>query len=599
MSPRRWWWLALAGLAAAAAASTAPLGARQAAPVSERPRGVIVDFAAVQDDGTPVSELQVSEVEVRIDGRLRAVKALRRVAAAPIPERAGRAPRLPRPFGSNADVAAGRSFALIIDEASFTPRHEAVFRGAIEGLLPVLTPADRTIIVALPFGGIKVPFTSDPARIRQALPGLVGQGNLAETGSDMACRTRRFLEALDGFFTSQAGRSAPLTVAVFTAGLAAPRRDAPLALAPGMCELLVNHFQRVATAAGAARATFYVLQPTDITSGAAAWRESIGGNAFLGSDNPIEGIEHLAGSTGGARLALDSTGPGSLLRVARESAAYFEAELEPDPREVLMRSRSLGVRVRRPGVTVRVRPEITFAGAAPTGAAGRLSTSELLLSTTAATDLPLRVAGFTVREPGGQLRVGVVVEPVEPSASLTSVGAILIDRNAAVARWFAPDPSERPLVGAMAASAGSYRLRVAAADAAGRFGTAEDDVIVGLTSVGPLSLGSLLLGVSRAEGNRAQLQFSVEPTAIASFDIYGGTAGMGLTAVLEVARDADGPAIASFPLTLARADEGRVVATAAVPVGALAPGDYLIRGVIRLEDGTTGRVTRTLRKVAR
>ncbi len=599
MSPGRRWWLVVGGVGVAAAASTALLGARQAPRVSERPRSVVVDFAAVQGDGTPVAELQVSEVEVRIDGRLRAVKALRRVAAAPTPERADGAPRLPRPFGANADVAAGRSFALIVDEASFTPRHEAVFRRAIEGLLPVLTPADRTMIISLPFGGIKVPFTSDPARIRQALPGLVGQGNLAETGSDMACRTRRFLEALDGFFTSQAGRSAPLTVAVFTAGLAAPRRDAPLALAPGMCELLVNHFQRVATTAGAARATFYVLQPTDIASGAAAWRESIGGNAFLGSDNPIEGIEHLAGATGGARFALDSAGAGSLLRVARESAAYFEAVLEAEPREILMRSRSLGVRVRRPGVTVRVRPEITFTGAAPTGGAGRLSTSELLLSTMAATDLPLRVAGFTVREPGGQLRVGVVVEPVEPSASLTSVGAILIDRNAAVARWFAPDPSERPLVGAMVASAGSYRLRVAAADAAGRFGTAEDDVIVGLTSVGPLSLGSLLLGVSRADGNRAQLQFSVEPTAVASFDIYGGTAGMGLTAVLEVARDPDGPAIASFPLTLARADEGRVVATAAVPVGALAPGDYLIRGVIRLEDGTTGRVTRTLRKVAR
>ena len=47
------------------------------------------------------------------------------------------------------------------------------------------------------------------------------------------------------------------------------------------------------------------------------------------------------------------------------------------------------------------------------------------------------------------------------------------------------------------------------------------------------------------------------------------------------------------------ADEGRVVATGAVPIGALAPGDYVVHGVIRLEDGTTGRVTRTLRKALR
>lgn len=41
-----------------------------------------------------------------------------------------------------------------------------------------------------------------------------------------------------------------------------------------------------------------------------------------------------------------------------------------------------------------------------------------------------------------------------------------------------------------------------------------------------------------------------------------------------------------------RADEGRVV-------GALPPGDHVVPGINTLEDGTTGRVMRTLRKVAR
>jgi hypothetical protein len=40
---------------------------------------------------------------------------------------------------------------------------------------------------------------------------------------------------------------------LFTAGLAALRRDAPMGLSPGMCELPVEHFRRVATAAGAAQ----------------------------------------------------------------------------------------------------------------------------------------------------------------------------------------------------------------------------------------------------------------------------------------------------------------------------------------------------------
>ena len=61
----------------------------------------------------------------------------------------------------------------------------------------------------------------------------------------------------------------------------------------------------------------------------------------------------------------------------------------------------------------------------------------------------------------------------------------------------------------------------------------------------------------------------------------------------------EGPAIATLPVTLTRVDESRVTATAAVPLGALAPGDYVIRALVRLEDGTIGQVTRTLRKGAR
>jgi hypothetical protein len=117
--------------------------------------------------------------------------------------------------------------------------------------------------------------------------------------------------------------------------------------------------------------------------------------------------------------------------------------------------------------------------------------------------------------------------------------------------------------------------------------------------VGSLSLGGLMLGVSRPEGVKPQLEFHAEPIAIASFDIYGGASGLRVGAALEVARVADGQPIVSVPVALARADESRVTATGSVPLGALPPGEYVVRGVVRLEDGTIGRVTRTLRKVAK
>lgn len=586
-------------LCAIAALPATGVSARQARPASERPSAPTVDFIAVQADGNPIVDLQPAEVEIRVNDRVRAVRSLRRVVTAPEPA-TPRTTRLPPAYGTNDSVSTGRRFVLVIDQESLAVGREQLLRGAAEGLLAELTPADQVMVAALPFGGVRLPFTSDIARIRTAMGAVTAQGSQAETGSELACRTRRFLESLDGFLREQAGRQSPLTVVLFTAGMAAPRRDAPMALAPGMCELVVNHFQAVSASASAARANLYVMQPADIGMNSAGWRESIGGTNYRGSDNPVEGIEHLAGVTRATRLPLDATGTAALLRVARESSSYYEAELQPTQGEVFGRSRTLNVRVTRRGVTVRARPDITFVDTPRAPGGTRLAVSDLLASTAAFADLRLRVAGFTVRDPEDRLRVGVVVEPFDPSATLASVGAILIAADdRVVARWFAKDAAERPLLGAMTAPPGTYRLRVAAVDTNGRPGAAEDAVDVGLTPVGPLLLGSLMLGVSREGGTRPQLEFSSEPVAIASFDIYGGTAGLPLSATLEIARELEGPPLVTLPLALSRADEARVVATGAAPIGALPPGDYVVRGVIRLEDGTTGRVVRTLRKAVR
>ena len=572
------------------------LTARQASVPTERPSGPIVDFVAVDVDGIPVTDLQPSEVEIRIGDRVRVVRSVRRVTTAPAISATGPV-RIPPPYGTNDGVSAGRRFVLVVDQESFGAGREQLFRNAVEGLLTHLTPADQTMIAALPFGGVRLPFTSDKARVRLTIDRVSGQGARNETGSDLACRTRRFLESLEAWLQQQPPRRPPLTLVLFTAGMAAPRRDAPMGLMPGMCELVVDQFRRVATAASAARANFYVMQPTDVGIGTTSVRPTLGGGSDRGSDNPLEGIEHLAGVTGAARLSLDATGTASLLRVAKESSAHYVAELEPVSADAGGRSRRLSVRVTRRGVTVRARPEITFADSSPAGIAS-LTVKDLLASSDAFTGLRLRIAGFTVRDSEGQTRVGVVVEPVDPTVPLASAGAILIAGDGQVpSHWFAKDASERPLLGALAAAPGTYRLRVAAIDGTGRTGAAEEAIDAALTPVGPLSLGSLMLGVSRGGTTSPLLEFGSEPTAIAYFDIYGGAAGLPLAARVEVARDLDGPALVTLPLALTRGDAGRVLASGTLPLGALPPGDYVVRGVVRLESGETGRVVRTLRKV--
>jgi hypothetical protein len=562
---------------------------------AERARGPVVDFIAVQADGTPVSDLHATDVEIRIGDRVRTIRTLRRVSAAATPPLdAG----LPPPYGTNDNASAGRRFILLVDQESFRAGRESPLRSAVEGFAAQLTPLDATMVATLPLGGVRLPFTNEPARVRRAIEGISGQAASNETGSDMACRTRRFLESLEGFLGQHRPDTRPYTYVVFTGGMAAPRRDAAMAQAPGMCELQADLYRRVGTAASAARANIFLMQPADLGMTGGRTQENINGVGYTGSDNPLEGIEALAGVTGAARLSLDATGTASLLRVAKETSAYYEAELEPDPGEVFGRGRPLAVKVARRGITVRARPQITFTETPRT--ATRLAVSDLLGATEPLTDVRLRVGGFSVREGEGRLRVGVLVEPVDPAATLASVAAILISPDDRIAgRWFAKDATERPILGAMAVPPGTYRLRVVALDTAGRSGAAEATIEAGLPTVGPLSLASLMLGVSRPEGMKLQLEFGSEPTAIASFDIYGGDAGLRLSATLEIARTMDGPPLATLPLTLTRADETRVVAKGAVPLGALPAGDYVVRGVIKLEDGTTGRVVRTLRKVAR
>src|SRR5437762_8254312 len=210
--------------ALSALATTAPdrVSARQAQPASERTAGPAVDFVALNADGSPVADLQPAEIEIRIADRVRTVRALRRVSAAPPPAAAGPQARVPPPYGTNDDVAGGRRFVLVIDQESFLAGREQLFRDAIEGLLNEFTPADRAMVAALPFGGVIVPFTSDAARIRLAADRVTGQRSRSETGSDLACRTRRFLESLEGLLRGEGPQTSPQTLVLFTGGLAAP-----------------------------------------------------------------------------------------------------------------------------------------------------------------------------------------------------------------------------------------------------------------------------------------------------------------------------------------------------------------------------------------
>lgn len=589
----------VAALAVAAAWGTAA-GAwpPQTPGARERTAGPVVDFLVIGSDGLPVTDLTSTEVEIRVEGRKRTIRSLRRVSAAPTFGAALAVPSLAPPYGTNSRSDSGRTFVLVVDEGSFSAGREQPLRNAVDGLLQRLISTDRVMMATVPYRGERVALTREHGRLRTAIAAFSGQKARDETGSAMACRTRLVLQSLEEILDGFRGAAEPVAVLLLTGGLAAPRRDAPMTMAPGMCELQAVDFQRIGIAAGAARANLYMVQPDDLGASTAGRPESISGAGFTGSDNPLEGIEHLAGVTGGSRVPLTAIGTMALARVANETSSYYVAELEPEPADRSGRARPLSVRVSRRHATSRSRPGVTFATGVRAAPAARVTAAEMLLTAAGFPDLAVRASAYTMeRGADGRVKVVAVSEALDRSVPLESAAAALIDgAGRVVARWNAPDAGESPLMGAMLVFPGPYRLRVAVVDATGRAGAADFDFDARLTEVGPLHLGSIVTGLSRDGVLIPRLEFGGEPSALASFEISGGTAGMPLTAILEVARSDDGPALVQVPLAISSLSAQRFLAMGTVPLGALAPGDYILRGLITIENGPSGRVIRTLRK---
>ena len=142
------------------------------------------------------------------------------------------------------------------------------------------------------------------------------------------------------------------------------------------------------------------------------------------------------------------------------------------------------------------------------------------------------------------------------------------------------------------------RLRVAATDTAGRSGSADYEVVAELAPAGALKVSSLVLGLSRGGGFAPRMLFDAEPVALGYVDIYGSADLRDVTVAAEIARTIDGvPVMPSIPGAVRTvADEPRLIATVALPIGALVPGDYVVRLTVTEAGKSSGRVYRTLRK---
>lgn len=563
---------------------------------------VAIDFYAIGPDG-PVFDLRPDEVTIKIDGRARAVRSLRYIPLPmgdPVVPRT--APDLEPPFATNQVEANGRWVTIIVDHESIRPGTERDAVNAVIRMIRHLGPRDRVSYLTMPNGGLEVEFTENHDQVIEALRRFRATGQREPTEQERSCRTRNLLNSMSDYIKGLASFEGPKQIVLVSTGMLNPRRDAPMLGPPGPCEIRMIYYQEVSRAASLARASMFVVQPDDVSMDPA--RQVFvdpTASRFAAADEDRAGLESLAGVMAGEFMRIIGPEDDTLLKHVRASAGYYIATVDATAGERNGAPHRAEVAVSRAAVRIRTRPEVFIPRPATQTKAG--STREMLRDGVFYRALPIRLTAFASASGPSRIKILTVVDSPEPGTRFTQAMFGIIDaRDKLVAQWTANDRElgSMPVVTAGEGNPGTYRVRVAAIDESGRRGTAEYPLVAQLTEAGPLTLSGLALGVSQDGAFATRMVFGGDQAAVSYLEVYGRPPSAdSVTVRVEVASGPDERAIVTAAArVMPQAGEDRRIVVGAVPIAALAPGDYLVRAIVSVDGRPVGRVHRTLRKSA-
>lgn len=558
----------------------------------------IVDFFAVDAKGQPVTDLTPADVAIRVDGKARDIKELQLVKRErPLPLGAAAPDPMPLPFASNARAGdTSRVILIVFDNETISAGREQRVRDGIAALINMIGPRDVASIITVPHGGPAIDLTSDHDKLRATAAKLLGAApnTATETNDERACRSRLTVQALATILSQREGADTPTEVIFVSSALSGPRSNVSSGSTQlgrgsvGGCQLPNDDFMQLGKAATSARAHFFIVQP-----------EQIGTSTMTGADSPLAGLENIASLTGAPILHLAGADEPHFQRVVIESSAYYSATLVLDPSDRGDGIRQLSVKTTRPDVTIHARPSIALAGNAPKPGAAP-SPKDMLRTATEYRDTPLRLTAFASRNSGdGKVKIVAMAESMAGAKFSAAAIGLYDSTNKLVAQWSADGAAlgAPALITAFVQNPGVYRVRVGVTDTGGRGGTADYSVNATLTpAAGVLTLSALVLG--SADGTfTPKFQFTNEPQAMAYFELYGGKQGMPVSVAVELASTLNGPAMTQLqPKIAASSEADKYIITVPIPIGALPPGDYVVRAIVGLDGQPAGRIVRTLRK---
>lgn len=579
-------------LCSALGASVAILSA---AGPDQQPAGGQVVVRVMTNDGRPVVDLTPADVTVRVDGRQREIKALDLVrpaetAASPTAAPAAApAPVLPAPYATNSGSdasGASREFLVAIDDEGIAPGRDSLVREAVQTLVSQLSPSDAVGVVSMRRGGPSLAPTLNRAASSEMLGKIVAAGSSGESVNDFGCRTKAVLAGMSSLLQ---GAPAKRTILLFSSGVTPPTGDQIRETLgnqknanESVCQVRQRELDDLGRAAVSSPAAVIVVFVPEAVANTAHLR-----------DGEI-GLENVAGVTNGEMVRMIGSGAEAMAKIAETSGIYYLATLEGDIGKDVRR---VEARVSRDGLRVTARP---VSAAAP-AAAKAGSPRDMIRVATVYRDLPLRAAGFVSRQPGAKdLKVVALFEPDDPTLKITSAVVGLFDEKETLKAQWTAQPNElgrNPVIGALTAAPGTYRMRVAATDSNGKAGTADYTLTVGLPDAAPLKTSHMLLGIGE-NGFAPKLAFtSADASAIGFIELYNVSKDAKVDVTFEIISPG-GEALGSGPGTVGpgAGDDARI-AYGGFGIGTLEPGDYTMRATINVDGKQAGVAERTLRKL--
>lgn len=633
-------------LAAFLAGTTAVAAAR--APQQQTFRSgvdlVAVDVSAVDRTGRPIDDLTPDDFVLKVDGKARKLSTaqfidLRRTDDGVDPERAK--------FSTNQGLAPGRLILVVVDEGNIHKGNGRNVIAAATKFIDGLSASDRVSVEFVPGTGPLVGFTANHALVKELLAngvgkmveaevtrkvGLVEAFTFAREGAD----SRVFLEMIDR--ECLGGRNSAPNLEQCKAELANRARllyQTSRAQAANSLLSLRGIIQRLAATATTPTTLVLMTEGLAIDRDAAdlSWVAPLTSlaqvnlyalqidgsftDASMGSQSPThyadhdlyeEGLDKLAGEARGVVLPVAVSATSAFARLDLELSGYYLLSFEPDLVDRDGKAHDISVKVSRPGVTVRARPQ--FVVAPP--AANRTAEERLvdaLKNPLPISDIGLKITTFTYRDDETKklkVLVSTEIDRAFNPAGDFAFGCLLTDaRGGLVGSQFenalalpSPDDRGRPqrYTGAFVADPGIYNVKVAVVDPSGRTGSIERTFNARLETAGPLRLGELMLAETIGRTARPSVDGRITAgTLMAYAEIYSDTASalQNATLSIEIGKTESDPPVERAALRFSdRRFDGKRAAEGSVPIAALPAGDYLARAVATIDGKVVGQVIR-------